>query len=237
MAQVCLPAGCVDAIRVSLVDQCTDEPIPGLTSGYLFNCFRSLELTSNIEEGEETILRNDCGRKCFQTKKCDELTNVTVAFELLNPDYELTNLLTGQALINDGAENIGWYQEDGVACSPWVCVELFEQVPDEVCSPDHRYRRIVIPKVRFQLPGNTREDPFRIVPFTGTSAPASLSSWATGPFEDSPFDFSTIGGDVQTHYFEFFDSGINDTLEGTCGFIAVGSEPLPPVIDNVVVTP
>lgn len=234
--QVCLPAGCIDAIRVSRVDDCTDLPIPGTNAGYLFNCFRALELTSNIEDGQETILRNDCGRKCFQTKKCDELMNITVAFELLNPDYELTNLLTGQTLINDGVENIGWYQQEGVNCSPWVCVELFEQVPDENCSADHRYRRIVIPKVRFQLPANTREDPFRIVPFTGVSSPASLAAWATGPFEDSPFDFSTVGPDVQTHIMEFFDSTITDTLEGTCGFIEVGDTGLP-IIDSVVVIP
>ena len=49
--QVCLPAGCVDAIRIALVDECTDAPIAGATNGYLFNCFRSLELTSNIEDG------------------------------------------------------------------------------------------------------------------------------------------------------------------------------------------
>lgn len=225
MPQFCLPAGCIDAIRVSRVDQCSDLPVPGTTSGYIFNCFRNVELTKNIEEGAETVLRNGCGKKCFQTKQCDELTNVTVAFELLNPDYELTNLLTGQPLINDGVENIGWYQNDGLNCSPWVCVELFEQVPSEACSPEHKYRRIVLPKVRFQTPGDTREEPFRIVPFTGLSAAASVSTWATGPFDDSPFDFSAMPDDASTHIMEFFDSSITETLEGTCGFITVPTPP------------
>jgi hypothetical protein len=224
MPQVCLPAGCVDAIRIALVDECTDEPIAGATSGYVFNCFRSLELTSNIEEGEETILRNDCGSKCWQTKKCDELTNITIALELLNPDYELTALLTGQPLINDGAENIGWYQEEGNSCSPWVSVELFEQVPDENCSAGHRYRRLVLPKVRFQLPGNTREDPFRIIPLTGLTAPASLAAWGDGPYNDSPFDFSALDPSIQSHYVELFDDTLTDTIEGTCGFLTVPAQ-------------
>lgn len=223
--QVCLPAGCVDAIRIALVDECTDIPKTGPNNGYLFNCFRSLELTSNIEDGNETVLRNDCGRKCWQTKKDDELTNIGIAFELLNPDYELTALLTGQPLINDGVENIGWYQQEGNTFSPWVSVELFEQVPDENCSAGHKYRRIIVPKTRFKLPENTREDPFRIVPLTGLSSAASIAAWGNGPFNDSPFDFSTLSPNIQTHYIELFDDTITDTLQGSCGYLAVPVQP------------
>lgn len=222
--QVCLPAGCVDAIRIALVDECTDEPIAGANNGYLFNCFRGLELTSNIEDGDETILRNDCGKKCWQTKKDDELTNISIALELLNPDYELTALLTGQPLINDGAENIGWFQQEGLTDLPWVSVELFEQVPDESCAAGHRYRRLVLPKVKFRLPENTREDPFRIIPLTGLTSAASIAAWGDGPFNDSPFDFSGLDADIQTHYIELFDDTITDTLEGTCGFIPVPAQ-------------
>lgn len=222
MPQVCLPAGCIDAIRVAVIDDCTDEAAPGLTNGYVFNCFRSLELTTNVEDGEETILRNDCGKKCFQSRSCDELTNVGISFELLNPDYELTSLLTGQSLIFDGIENIGWFHTEGRSCAPWLSVELFEQVPDEVCAPAHKYRRIVIPKVRFRpVPSNTREGQLRIIGIEGVSAAASIAAWGDGPFDDSPFDFSGLDPNIQTHIMEFFDSSITETLEGTCGFIPV----------------
>lgn len=225
--QVCLPAGCIDAIRIAKVDDCTDQPLEGASNGYIFNCFRNLELTSNTEEGEETILRNDCGKKCFQTKQDDELTNITVAFELLSPDYELTALLTGQPLINDGGENIGWYQEEGKTKSPWVSVELFEQVPDENCEAGHRYRRIVLPKVSFGLPESTREGMLRVVPMSGTTAAAQVSAWGTGPFNDSPFDFTALDDDIHSHYIELFDDVTDNTLEGTCGFVAVPSQGTP----------
>lgn len=222
MPQVCLPAGPIDAIRVALIDECTDLPICGPASGYIFNCFRNFELTTNVEDGEETILRNDSGKKCFSTRTCDELTNVGMTFELLNPDYELTNLLTGQALINDGVENIGWFHTDGRRCSPWLSVELFEQVPDEVCAPGHQYRRIVIPKMRFKpVPTPGREGQMRVVSFEAASAAASISAWGEGPFGDSPFDFSGLDADIQTHIMEFFDSTVTETLEGQCGFIPV----------------
>jgi hypothetical protein len=223
--QVCLPAGPIDAIRVAQIDECTDLPIPGTCRGYLFNCFRNTELTTNVEEGEQTILRNDSGKKCFTSRVCDELTNVGITFELLNPDYELTNILTGQSLINDGIENIGWFHTDGLNCTPWLCVELFEQVPDEACAAGHRYRRIVLPKVRFKPVGSpTREGQLRIVGFEGQTSAASIAAYGTGPFYDSPFDFGDLDPSIETHIMEFFDSSLDETLEGTCGCL--------PVFDN-----
>lgn len=220
--QVCLPAGPIDAIRVARIDECTDEAIAGANNGYLFNCFRNTELTSNIEDGEETILRNDAGKKCWQTKQCDDLTNLGFTFEMLNPDYELTSLLTGAPLINDGVENIGVYVQDGQNCSPWLSAELFEQVPDESCAAGHRYRRIVLPKVRFRPIGNpTREGTLRITGYEAVTAAASIAAWGNGPFGDSPFDFSALDPEIQTHYIELFDDTLTDTLEGTCGFLAV----------------
>jgi len=221
MAQSCLPAGCIDAIRIALVDNCTDIPVAGATNGYLFNCFRNITMTENNEDGDETVLKNDCGKKCWSSRKCDDLKDITVEFELLNPDYELTNLITGQPLINDGVENIGWYQLEGANCLPWLSVEFFEQVPDENCTAGHKYRRLVLPKVRFQLPTSEKEDPFRIVKFSGRTSPATLANWGNGPFNDSPFDFSVVASTVQTHKMEFFDDTVTDTLEGTCGFLTV----------------
>lgn len=222
MAQSCLPAGSIDAIRVALVDKCTDIPVAGASNGYLFNCHRNITMTENIEEGDETTLKNDAGKKCWHTKKCDDIKDITIEFDLLNPDYELTSLLTGQPLINDGLENIGWYQEEGNNCLPWLSVELFEQVPDEDCtSPDKVYRRIVLPKVRFMLPTSEREDPFRIVKFSGRTSPATIANWGDGPFNDSPVDFSTLASTISTHKMEYFDSSVVNTLTGTCGFIAV----------------
>lgn len=222
MAQSCLPAGSIDAIRVALVDKCTEIPQAGANNGYLFNCFRNIAMTENIEEGDETTLKNDAGKKCWHTRKCDDIKDITIEFELLNPDYELTALLTGQPLINDGLENIGWYQEEGNNCLPWLSVELFEQVPDEDCtSPDKVYRRIVLPKVRFQLPTSEREDPFRLVKFTGRTSPALIENWSDGPFNDSAIDFAVAAPGVLSHKMEYFDANVTTPLVGACGYLAV----------------
>lgn len=221
MTQVCKPAGCIDAIRVARIDSCSDAPEAGASNGYIVNCMRNITTTSNIEEGDEVILETDCGFKCWQTKQCDELRNYTITFDLLNPDYEFLSVITGQPLINVGGENIGWYQLEGDPCFPWVSVEMFEKVPEESCTADHLYRRLVFPKVRFQIPSYDRENPFRIDQVTGMTSPAQLNQWGDGPYNDSPYDFSALADGIQTQRMEFYDDGITTKLTGTCGFVTV----------------
>lgn len=221
MAQQCLPAGAIDAIRVALVDQCTDIPVAGASNGYVFNCFRNISITRNIEDGDETVLKSPDGTKCFQNKKCDELKDITLELEILSPDYELTNLLTGQTLVNDGAENIGYYHVEGENCLPWLSVEMFESVPDEHCTASHKYRRLVFPKVRFKFETFESEEPFRLVKFEGRTSPASIAAWGNGPYNDSPYDFSAVASTVQTQYIEVYDDTITSKLAGQCGFLTV----------------
>jgi len=223
MSQLCLPAGCVEAIRFAIVDECSGAPVAGASNGYVVDCIRNVSWTTNVEEGDETILKTDCGSKCWRTRNCDEVLNYNLEFQLLNPDPELTALLTGFPLINDGVDNIGFYQDEAVDCQPWLAVELFEQVPDEACEAGAQYRRIVFPKMRFQPPGTEKEDPFRIVTWTGMSSETDLSEYGDGPFNDSPFDFSTLPANTKGQYTELFDT-LTSAPAGQCGFLTVPAQ-------------
>lgn len=230
MAQICLPAGCVDAVRFALIDPCTGTAVAGATNGYILNCVRNVTITPNVTEGDETILENGCGTKCWQTRKCDRLDNITVEMELLNPDYEFTSLISGDSvsLVNDGVNNIGYYNDEATNCAPWLSVEIFEQIPAEACNSAIAYRRLVLPKVRFAPVSFTQEDPFRLVTVTGTTAPTYVAGWGgggtiSGPYNDSPFDFSGVGATVKTQYIEFQDE-ILTPLVGTCGFTTVPAQ-------------
>lgn len=223
MAQVCLPAGCVEAIRFALVDECTGEPLAGASNGYVVDCIRNVTWTTNVEEGDETILKTDCGKKCWRTKNCDEVLNYTFEFQLLNPDTELTALLTGWPLLNDGVNNIGFYQSEDVDCQPWVAVEVFEQVPDESCTAAVKYRRHVFPKIRFQPPANEKEDPFRVLSWTGMTAETDLANFGDGPYNDSPFDFGTLPAGSLSQYAEVEDV-LTEAPAGQCGFLTVPAQ-------------
>lgn len=222
MAQICAPAGCVEFARFAKVDPCTGAAIPGASNGYIVECIRNVTWNRNIEEGEKTILQTDCKKICWQNQECDDLIDYTLNFELLNPDYELQELLSSMPLITDGGgDNIGIKDVTSVDCLPWITTELFEQVPSDQCEAGYEVRRIVFPKLRFQIPENDKEGQMRILSFQGTTSPSPTAGYATGPFEDSPVDFSTASADERSHKLEFFDTIDLSTLSGNCGYITV----------------
>lgn len=222
MPQECLPAGCTKLARVFAIDECTDIPTPGASNGYWLDCFRNVTWEPNVEEGASTVLQDDCGRTCWKNTECDDLTEYTISFEALNPDYELEALLTGWPVIVDGLGNtIGINRDESLDCQPWLGLELFEEVPRDACEDGFELRRIVF-KVRFQPPGNAREDQFRINPWTAKSTPFSPAAYGTGPWDDSGVDFSGADPDQRSHVLEYFDTGIDiDSLEGQCGYVEV----------------
>lgn len=212
--------------RAWRIDECSGQAVAGATSGYWFDCFRNITWEPQIEEGDRVILQNDCKQTCWQTNECDDLTGYNVSFELLNPDYELTELLTGEQLIVDGGENIGIKQTTATTCKPWVGLELFEEVPSDVCVTGYTVRRIVFPKIRFMTPGKEDEGVFRLVPFSGKTTPTPTVGYGTGPWQDSAVDFGTADPDEKAHYLEYFDSSIDlSTTTGQCGYQTVPALP------------
>ena len=227
MGQICLPAGCVDAVRFSLIDACTGEAVAGASNGYIATCIKDVTLTPNVTEGDETILETNCGTKCWQTRKNDRLDNITVEMTLLNPDYYLQSLINGVTLLSDATpDEIGYIQDEN-AVAPWLSVEIFEQVPSEACdSSGINYRRLVLLKTRFQPVTFEAEDPFRLVKLTGVTAPTDVSGWASGgggtgvagPFNDFPLDLT--GSTARSQYIEVQET-LGAALTGTCGYTAV----------------
>lgn len=221
MAQVCSPAGCVRFVRFAKVDPCTGSAIPGATNGYIAECIRNVTWNRNIEEGDTTILQTDCKKICWQTQECDDLINYQLEFELLNPDYELQELITSMPLITDGGDSVGIKDVTEVDCLPWLTVELFEEVPTDHCATGFEVRRVVFPKIRFMIPENDKENQFRILSFQGKTSPSPTAGFGTGPFEDSAIDFSGAAADERSHKLEYFDTIDLSTLSGNCGYITV----------------
>lgn len=209
--------------RVYEIDECTGLPVSGANNGYWFDCAREWTWEPDIEEGDTTTLQNDCKKICWQLTDCDDLIRYTVGFQLLNPDYELESLLTGWPLIVDtGGDTVGINQDQSIDCAPWVGLELFEEVPKDVCEAGFEIRRIVFPKLRFKPPGVEKEEQFRVQPWTATTAPGLVAAYGTGPWDDSGIDFSTADPAQKTHKLEYFDTAIDpDSLAGQCGYVAV----------------
>ncbi len=219
MTQTCRPAKCIEAIRVALLDPCTLLPDPGALNGYAMGCIIEPEFGPEIEEGEESTVKDDCGNICLRDDRCDQVKRHNVGFKIKLPDPEFIALITGNPLIVSGGRSIGVRSLGYGHCSPYVFLEMFEKTDDCAVSGDPVYFRHVFPAVRLMLTGNEREGVFRLPQIEGKTKDVITDSIGTGPFDDIPVD-ALVGATAaeRIDYAWFEDTFLPDIQ---CGAITV----------------
>ena len=93
MTEVCRPAKCIEAIRVALIDQCTLAPVPGPLNGYSMGCIIDPNWTPEIEAGEESVVKDNCGNICLRDDRCDLTKRWNLEFKIKEPDAEFLSLI------------------------------------------------------------------------------------------------------------------------------------------------
>jgi len=219
MTQVCRPAKCIEAIRVALLDPCTLEPVCGPLNGYAMGCIIEPNWTPEIEEGEESIVKDNCGNICLRDDRCDLTKRWNIEFKIKDPDKEFLSLIEGNPLIVEDGVSIGVRHLAYGACSPFVFLELFERTDD--CQPDGDpiYLRHVFPAARLKWTGNEREGIFRILQIEGKSRDVLTDSIGTGPFEDIPVGALVGASPSERIDYAWFEDDFVPTLQ--CGAIEV----------------
>lgn len=169
---------------VALVDPCTGVPIVGATNAYAFNGLRAASWEPIIEEAETATFRDSCGRiVCEHRKNCDQLVGYNIEFEKCELPFELFTLLTGQPVVTDTGEAIGWYHSSEVDCQPRIALTLWEETLS--CNATVQYKKTVFPFVKFSFPTPGAENDLLV--FNSLSARAdrgSLAGYGDGPFND-----------------------------------------------------
>lgn len=219
MAQICRPAKCIEAIRVALLGECCTDPVPGALNGYAMGCIIDPNWTPEIEEGEESLVKDNCGNICLRDDRCDLVKRWNIEFKIKNPDEEFLALIGGDNLILDGATSIG-VQHISRQCSPHLFLELFERT-DDCVTGDPVYFRHVFPCVRLVWTGNEREGIFRILQIEGKTTDVLLADVADGPYNDIPANAIVAPAGTRTDYFWFEDTTV-PTVQ--CGAITVPAQ-------------
>ncbi len=229
MTQNCRPAKCIEAIRVTLLDQCTLQPVCGPLNGYAMGCIIEPNWTPEIEEGEESIVKDNCGNICLRDDRCDLVKRWNLEFKIKDPDKEFLALIEGNPLIVDGDGNsIGVRQLAYGACSPYVFLELFERTDDCQVDGDPVYLRHVFPAVRLKWTGNEHEGVFRILQIEGKTRPVITDNVDTGPYFDIPSSVFVGSTTSETVDYVWFEDDFLPTVQ--CGAINV---PCPPRFASV----
>jgi len=216
MTQVCRPAKCIEAIRVALLDQCTYQPVEGLVNGYAMGCIIEPEWSPEIEEGEESTVKDNCGNICLEDVRCDLIKRWNVSFKIKQPDPEFIQLTGGENLIVNDGTSVG-VQHLAQVCSPYVFLELFEKTDD--CQTGLPvYFRHVFPAIRLKHTGNEREGIFRTLTIEGKTTSVLLADVDDGPYNDIPGYATTAPAGSRSDYFWFEDTTVPTVA---CGAIEV----------------
>jgi hypothetical protein len=172
-----------------------------------------------IEEGEESIVKDNCGEICLRDDRSDLTKRWNVEFKIKEPDAEFLSLISGNPLIVDGGGNsIGVRELSYGATLPYIFLELFERT-DDCGSGDPIYLRHIFPAVRLKWSENSREGIFRILTIAGKTNPVITDDIGEGPFCDIPV--GTLVGATSTEQIDYawFEDTVVPTVQ--CGAIPV----------------
>lgn len=223
MTQVCRPAKCIEAIRVATINQCTFLPVAGPMNGYAMGCIIEPDWSPEIEEGEESIVKDNCGNICLRDDRCDLTKRWNVEFKIKQPDPEFESLVTGNPLVVDGEGNsVGVRELSYGACQPYVYLELFERTDGCDGAGDAVYLRHVFPAVRLRWTSNEREGVFRILQFEGKSRDVVTDDIGDGAFNDIPVGLIVGATPEERIDYVWFEDDTLPTVQ--CGNIAVPAE-------------
>lgn len=115
------------ALRVTRLSA-TGAPLVGVKNSYVqTSSFISLSFTPEYEDGDEFSQKGANGEVCTTFKMPDTLKRVNFELAVCDPDPEFTELLSGGALLADGADTVGYAapasgvdaNPNGVALEVW----------------------------------------------------------------------------------------------------------------------
>lgn len=179
-----------DVIRVTRVDGC-GRPVCGEDNGYAFDCFATLAMNANVEDGEDVEYKAANGRVCGFKRGCPSFRGFDIELSFFEISPEFIELTTGNPVVYDYAgEPIG-YDDCSIQCNSGYALELWAEVlGDDVCSTAGATGAWVY----FLLPWVTNgqlgdlEVGSEAASLTLTGATRAGGAWGTGPYDVQPTD-------------------------------------------------
>lgn len=199
---VCPLIANADTVRVTRVDRC-GRPVCGENNAFATDCFASLQMAADVQEGTDVEFRGANGRICGSKKGCPSLRwyNITLNFFQASP--ELVEILTGQPVVlgYDG-QPIGW-DSCSVRCNAGFALELWAEVlGEDVCPEDGdedggAWLYVLLPWVTNGMLGDLTFNG-EGAQFTLTGSTRADGRWGVGPWDVMAQDAEGTPGPLLT---------------------------------------
>ncbi|MEV7413187.1 hypothetical protein [Streptomyces althioticus] len=187
-----------DVMRVTRLDQC-GNPICGEENGFVFDCFASLAMNNNSDDGEDIEYKAANGRVCGYKRGCPTFRGFDVQANIYSVSPELIEILTGNPVY------LGWdgkpigFDTCSVKCDTGFALELWAEVLAEECAPgaEGQWIYFLLPWVTNGMLGDL-EIGAEAVTMQVTGATRAGGSWGVGPYDVQPIDAAGTPGKMLT---------------------------------------
>ena len=183
---VCPLIANADTIRVTRVDAC-GRPVCGDNNAFVTDCFASLAMQADIEQGTDVEFRAANGRICGFKRGCPSLRGFNTTLTFFQASPALIEILTGQPLVLDAQGNpIGW-DDCSIPCRAGFAIELWAEVlGEDVCPEEAEGEGAWLYALLPWLSGGQLGDltiGSEAVNFTLTASTRSGGRWGVGPWD------------------------------------------------------
>lgn len=187
-----------DVMRVTRLDQC-GNPICGEENGFVFDCFASLAMNNNSDDGEDIEYKAANGRVCGYKRGCPTFRGFDVQANIYSVSPELIEILTGNPVY------LGWdgkpigFDTCSIKCDTGFALELWAEVLAEECAPgaEGQWIYFLLPWVTNGMLGDL-EIGAEAVTMQVTGATRAGGSWGVGPYDVQPIDAANTPGKMLT---------------------------------------
>ncbi|UQA95615.1 hypothetical protein [Streptomyces halobius] len=190
-----------DVIRVTRLDGC-GRPVCGEDNGFTFDCFATLAMNANVEEGQDVTYTAANGRQCGFKRGCPTFNGYDLELNFFTVSPEFIEITTGNPVMYgfDGTP-IG-YDDCSIQCNSGFAIELWAEVlGEDVCdadaSGDGAWIYFLLPWVTNGQLGDL-EVGSEAVSLVLNGATRAGGGWGSGPYDVMPVDAAGTPGPMLT---------------------------------------
>lgn len=202
------------ALRAAKLDV-DGSPLVGSETAYVTSRFMTLGFTPEYTEGDEVEEKAADGSVCVYYKLPDVLKRVTFTLQICAPSPELSEILAGGTLLEDGGSVVGYAgPEVGIDATPnGISLEVWSRaVEDGRLASPNPYWWWIFPSCQIRFSGERLlENGMLANTFEGEGV--SNPNWGDGPADDWPY---TSASPFQYARTDSVPTGVED-------YITVGS--------------
>jgi hypothetical protein len=188
-------------VRITRVDGC-GRPVCGPENAYVTDCFASVEMQANVDDGQDVKFTAANGRTCGFKKGCPTFNGFDLTYTFFQASPEMIEIMTGSPVFYDFAGKPIGFDSCSIPCRSGFALEVWADVLGEDVCPEEAVGEgawiyALVPWVtNGQIGDLTLADSAVNLQLTGASK--NGGKWGVGPYDVMATDAAGTAGPMLT---------------------------------------